>query len=65
MARDNFSCGSAGKGVQGVDYGNTNQWGDQEWSNYEKQNGIAAPQSELSRQPTHTRRLGSQRGRSP
>jgi hypothetical protein len=46
MARDNFSWGSVGSGKEGVDYGNTNNWGDKEWTDYETKYNIPHPNAQ-------------------
>lgn len=44
MVRENFKWGTAGKGVAGVDYGDTASWGEQDWQKYESsQGGGSAP----------------------
>jgi hypothetical protein len=43
MARDNFSWGVQGKGKAGVDFGNTNDWTDQQWQDYDTKNGTPSP----------------------
>jgi hypothetical protein len=43
MANQNFSWGVNGVGKEGVDYGNTNNWTDQQWADYNAKNGIPNP----------------------
>ena len=48
MARSNFSWGAAGVGKEGVDYGNTNNWTEQQWQDYESKYGA---QPQMAAQP--------------
>lgn len=41
--RTNFKWGVAGQGVEGVDWGNTNNWTEQQWIDYENRYGIPHP----------------------
>lgn len=46
MARTNFSWGAGGVGKEGVDYGNTNNWNDQQWNDYETKYNIPHPNAQ-------------------
>lgn len=41
--RTNFKWGSAGVGTEGVDWGNTNNWTDAQWREYEQKYGLVSP----------------------